>query len=51
MNGDYTVAIWATIGLTVLFTVPVMWQFLQPNDDDFGAVSYTHLTLPTKRIV
>ena len=36
MNGDYTVAIWATVGLTVLFTVPVVWQFLQPNDDDFG---------------
>ena len=34
--GDYTVAIWATIGLMVGFTVPVVWQFLQPNDDDFG---------------
>ena len=20
----------------VVFTVPVVWQFLQPNDDDFG---------------
>ena len=39
MNGDYTVAIWATIGLTVLFTVPVVWQFLQPNDDDFGDIT------------
>ena len=36
MNGDYTVAIWATIGLVIVFTVPVVWQFLQPNDDDFG---------------
>ena len=34
--GDYTVAIWATIGLVVVFTVPVVWQFMQPNDDDFG---------------
>ena len=34
--GDYTVAIWATVGLVVAFTVPVVWQFLQPNDDDFG---------------
>ena len=34
--GDYTVAIWATVGLMVAFTVPVVWQFLQPNDDDFG---------------
>ena len=39
MNGDYTVAIWATIGLTVVFTVPVVWQFLQPNDDDFGDIT------------
>tara|TARA_B000000565_G_scaffold158795_1_gene120142 strand:- start:312 stop:443 length:132 start_codon:yes stop_codon:yes gene_type:complete len=39
MNGDYTVAIWATVGLTVLFTVPVVWQFLQPNDDDFGDIT------------
>ena len=36
MNGDYTMAIWATIGLVIVFTVPVVWQFLQPNDDDFG---------------
>lgn len=34
--GDYTTAIWVTIGLTVALTVPVVWQFLQPNDDDFG---------------
>ena len=34
--GDYTTAIWVTIGLTVVLTVPVVWQFLQPNDDDFG---------------
>ena len=34
--GDYTVAIWATVGLVILFTVPVVWQFMQPNDDDFG---------------
>ena len=34
--GDYTAAIWVTIGLTVILTVPVVWQFLQPNDDDFG---------------
>ena len=34
--GDYTTAIWVTIGLTVILTVPVVWQFLQPNDDDFG---------------
>ena len=33
--GDYTVAIWATVGLMVAFTVPVVWQFLQPIDDDF----------------
>ena len=39
MNGDYTVAIWATIGLTVLFTVPVVWQFLRPSDDDFGDIT------------
>ena len=37
--GDYTVAILATIGLVVVFTVPVVWQFLQPNDDDFGDIS------------
>ena len=37
--GDYTVAIWATIGLIVVFTVPVVWQFLQPNDDDFGDIT------------
>ena len=36
MNGDYTVAIGATIVLVVVFTIPVIWQFLQPNDDDFG---------------
>lgn len=34
--GDYTTAIIATIVLVVVFTVPVVWQFLQPNDDDFG---------------
>ena len=34
--GDYTTAIWVTIGLTVALTVPVVWQFLQPNDDEFG---------------
>ena len=34
--GDYTTAIWVTIGLTIALTVPVVWQFLQPNDDDFG---------------
>ena len=34
--GDYGTAILVTIGLTVLLTVPVVWQFLQPNDDDFG---------------
>ena len=34
--GDYTTAIWVTIGLTVALTVPVVWHFLQPNDDDFG---------------
>ena len=34
--GDYTTAILATIALVVVFTVPVVWQFLQPNDDDFG---------------
>ena len=34
--GDYTAAIWVTIGLTVILTVPVVWQFMQPNDDDFG---------------
>ena len=37
--GDYTVAIWATIGLIVVFTVPVVWQFLQPNDDNFGDIT------------
>ena len=37
--GDYTVAILATIGLVIVFTVPVVWQFLQPNDDDFGDIS------------
>ncbi len=36
---DYTVAIGATIALIVLFTVPVVWQFLQPNDDNFGDIS------------
>ena len=39
MNGDYTVAIWPTIGLTVLFAAPVVWQLLQPNDDDFGDIT------------
>ena len=34
--GDYGTAIWVTIGLTVIFTVPVVWQFLPLNDDDFG---------------
>ena len=34
--GDYTTAIWVTIGLTVALTVPAFWQFLQPNNDDFG---------------
>ena len=34
--GDYGTAILVTIGLTVLLTVPVVWQFLQPHDDDFG---------------
>ena len=24
------------IGLAVILTIPVVWQFLQPNDDDFG---------------
>ncbi len=37
--GDYTVAILATIGLIIVFTVPVVWQFLQRNDDDFGDIS------------
>lgn len=37
--GDYTGAIVATIVIAVLFTVPVVWQFLQPNDDDFGDLS------------
>jgi hypothetical protein len=37
--GNYTVAILATIGLVIVFTVPVVWQFLQPNDDDFGDIS------------
>ena len=37
--GDYTVAILATIALVIVFTVPVVWQFLQPNDDDFGDIS------------
>ena len=34
--GDYGTAIWVTIGLAVVLTIPVVWQFLQPNDDDFG---------------
>ncbi len=34
--GDYGTAIWVTIGLAVILTIPVVWQFLQPNDDDFG---------------
>ena len=34
--GDYITAIWVTIGLKVATTTPVVWQFLQPNDDDFG---------------
>ena len=34
--GDYTTAIWVTIGLTVSLNLPVDWQNLQPNDDDFG---------------
>ena len=33
---DYTTMIFVTIGLTVALTVPVVWQFLQPNDDYFG---------------
>ena len=33
---DYSTAIWVTIGLAVILTVPVVWQLLQPNDDDFG---------------
>ena len=33
---DYSTAIWVTIGLAVIITVPVVWQLLQPNDDDFG---------------
>ena len=37
--GNYTVAFLATIGLVIVFTVPVVWQFLQPNDDDFGDIS------------
>jgi len=37
--GNYTVAILATIGLVIVFTIPVVWQFLQPNDDDFGDIS------------
>ena len=37
--GNYTVAILATIGLVIVFTVPVVWQFLQPNDDDFADIS------------
>ena len=40
--GDYTVAIWATVGLVILFTVPVVWQFMQPNDDDFGDLTRSH---------
>ena len=27
------------------------WCLQEEEDSDFGAVSYTHLTLPTKRIV
>ena len=34
--GDYGTAIWVTIGLAVALTIPVVWQFMQPNDDDFG---------------
>ena len=34
--GDYTTMTLVTIGLTVALTVPVFWQFLQPNDDYFG---------------
>ena len=39
LMGDYTGAIVATVVIAVLFTVPVVWQFLQPNDDDFGDLS------------
>ena len=37
--GDYTGAIIATVVLAVVFTTAVVWQFLQPNDDDFGDLS------------
>ena len=34
--GDYGTAIWVTVGLAVILTIPVVWQILQPKDDDFG---------------
>ena len=37
--GDYTGAILATVVLAVVLTAAVVWQFLQPNDDDFGDIS------------
>jgi hypothetical protein len=37
--GDYAVPILVTIGITVVLTAATVWQFLQPNDDDFGDIT------------
>ena len=37
--GEYAIPILATIGITVVLTGATVWQFLQPNDDDFGDIS------------
>ena len=37
--GEYAIPILATIGITLVLTVATVWQFLQPNDDDFGDIS------------
>ena len=36
---DYTTPIVVTVLLTVVFTAATVWQFLQPQDDDFGDIS------------
>ncbi|MEB3177170.1 MAG: hypothetical protein VKJ87_06195 [Synechococcus sp.] len=36
---DYTTPIVVTVVITVVLTAATVWQFLQPQDDNFGDLS------------